>query len=383
MIKFIKDETVKSNFDVYKSHTVHVPSGEPPGSLSRPPAKRKAGVVRPITQGKLLKGGAPNVGLSLLGRSFDSKSFIQMKPQATSRSKPTPQPIPGGSANRQPPVVSSSDKLPPRVTIPPPPPKKSAVPAYRAKFAFEGQDGEMSLQKDDIVELIEKDDNGWWLVRMNGAEGWAPHNYLELVQQSAPAPPAVPPPPRKAPPPKLDNTPSAATAKPASVFPGTVPGNGSAKLRKMPPSKSDANSRPPNPLASKAPPPVAAKPKPPVGAKPPVGKPTIPTASGVPPAPPPPPPPPALGAPAAPAARRPPASNVKSSASKFSGAPGQVDLAAAVSFSSSGFFYFSLPLSFISHSSRSVLKERRMTDIQMYPTVPTTVRNITWNFKET
>ena len=73
MIKFVKDETVTSNFDIYKSHTVHVPSGEPPGSLSRPPAKRKPGVVRPITQGKLLKAGAPDVGHSLLHRSFDSK----------------------------------------------------------------------------------------------------------------------------------------------------------------------------------------------------------------------------------------------------------------------------------------------------------------------
>jgi hypothetical protein len=31
---------------------------------------------------------------------------------------------------------------------------------YRAKFAFEGQEGEMSLQKDDVVELIRKDDDG-------------------------------------------------------------------------------------------------------------------------------------------------------------------------------------------------------------------------------
>ena len=32
---------------MYKSHAVHVATGEPAGSLSRPPAKRKAGVVRP------------------------------------------------------------------------------------------------------------------------------------------------------------------------------------------------------------------------------------------------------------------------------------------------------------------------------------------------
>ena len=59
-IQFVKDETIAKD-DTYKSHTVHVPSGEPPGSLSRPPAKRKAGVVRPITQGKLLRAGGPSV----------------------------------------------------------------------------------------------------------------------------------------------------------------------------------------------------------------------------------------------------------------------------------------------------------------------------------
>jgi len=285
VIKFIKDETVKSNFDLYKSHTVHVPSGEPPGSLSRPPAKRKPGVVRPITQGKLLKAGAPD-----------------KKPQATARPKPTPQPIPGGSANRQPPIVSArNDKppppAPPRVHVPPPPTKQPEIPTYRAKFAFEGQEGEMSLKKDDVVELIEKDDNGWWLVRLNGAEGWAPNNYLELVPQGAPA---APPPPRRGPVPKVDITPSAAsaTAKPVAVFPGMVPSNGSATPRKMTPN-SDANPRP----ASKTAPPLATKPKPPVSAKP--GKPTI------------------------PAAPRPAPSNVKSSVSRPP-APGQVDLAAAL-----------------------------------------------------
>lgn len=74
MIKFVKDATVPANSDVYKSHTVHVPPGESPDSLSRPPAKRKPGVVRPITQGKLLKAGGPSVSRLLLCRSFDSKS---------------------------------------------------------------------------------------------------------------------------------------------------------------------------------------------------------------------------------------------------------------------------------------------------------------------
>ena len=190
----------------------------------------------------------------------------------------------------------------------------------------------MSLKKDDVVELIEKDDNGWWLVKMNGVEGWAPNNYLELVQQSAPPPPPAAPPPRKAPPPKVDTTPSAAsaTAKPVSVFPGMAPSNGSAAPWKTKPSNSDTDTRPPSSLASKAPPPVAAKPKPPVGAKPSVGKPTIPAAS------------------------RPAPSNVKSSVSRPS-APGQVDLAAAVSLSSSRFLFISaypLFFSFFFHTAR-------------------------------
>lgn len=58
-IKVQKDETIPRD-DQYKSHTVHVPSGEPPSSLSRPPAKRKPGVVRPITEGKLLRAGGPS-----------------------------------------------------------------------------------------------------------------------------------------------------------------------------------------------------------------------------------------------------------------------------------------------------------------------------------
>ena len=58
-IKFIKDETVPRG-DVYKSHTVHVPSGEPPTSQSKPVPRPKEGVVRPITQGKLLRKGGPS-----------------------------------------------------------------------------------------------------------------------------------------------------------------------------------------------------------------------------------------------------------------------------------------------------------------------------------
>ncbi|KAG5647725.1 class II myosin [Asterophora parasitica] len=307
-IKFIKDESILKD-GVYKSHTVAVGSGEPLGSLSRPAAKRKAGVVRPITQGKLLRAGGPSD-----------------KPKAAAKPKPTPRPLPGSSAPaaaaaptiRAQPSASTTPRAPPAPpraaaapSPPPPPPAKPAVPSYRAKFAFTGQEGEMSLEKDDIVELVEKDDNGWWLVKKAGTEGWAPNNYLELVPPKAAAPAAPPPPPR---PTSLRPVPAApkpvsadaSAAKPVSVFPS----NGSATPWKKP--ASATSSRPGSSIAgsiSKAPPPIAAKPKPPpvaakLGAPKIPGKPAIPTAprppvgggGGAPPPPPPPPPPPGAGA---------------------------------------------------------------------------------------
>jgi len=177
----------------------------------------------------------------------------------------------------------------------------------------------MSLKKDEVVELVEKDDNGWWLVKKNGVEGWAPNNYLELVQPQAAAPPAPPPPPRKAPAPKIAPVSITAdsSAKPVSVFPGMAAGNGTAAPWKMKTSTSNsdnspANSRPSSALASK-PPPIVSKPKPPVvGAKP--GAPKVGAKPPIPAAPRP--------TPAAPTGRGP--------MSHPATAPGQVDLAAAV-----------------------------------------------------
>ena len=168
---------------------------------------------------------------------------------------------------------------PPRAAAPPPP-AESERPKYKARYAFEGQEGEISLQKDDVVELLQKDDNGWWLVEKDGEEGWAPYNYLELVPPKV-APAAVPsPPPRTRPIPTPSVTPAAAvttdaSSKPVSVFPGMVSANGSAApwKKSLAPttivSGSTENMNVSKKAGSKVPPPVAAKPKPPpVGAKP-------------------------------------------------------------------------------------------------------------------
>ncbi|KAJ7459155.1 myosin class I heavy chain [Mycena galericulata] len=295
-IKFIKDETVKKD-DLYKSHTVHVPSGEPANSLSRPPAKRKPGVVRPITQGKLLKAGGPSdkpkpasrpkpAARPLPGKTTPSVAptpVIHAKPAAVHKSAATP---PSSAAARAPPAKRSSVAAPPPPPPPPPPaPAKPSVPLYRAKFDFAGEEGEMSLAKDDLVELLEQDDNGWWLVKKDGVQGWAPNNYLELAP--APAAAAPPPPARSRPVPakpaattRASPVTADASAKPVSVFPGMAAANGSATpWKKTPASSHDSGA-----VAGKPPPPVASKPKPapPIATKPGApkvpGKPPVPNA---------------------------------------------------------------------------------------------------------
>ncbi|KAL5535659.1 MYO1_1 [Sanghuangporus sanghuang] len=382
-IKFVKDETVPRD-DVYKSHTVHVPSGEPPNSLSRPPAKRKPGVVRPITQGKLLRAGGPDkpkttsrprpAAQSLPGKAAAPPPSIRPAPAAAAPSAmsapkpavqsfstgagvppPPPPPPPPGKATAPVAPPQSSAKVssppapaslpvraaaPPAPPPPPPPPEEPEVQMYKARFAFEGQPGEMSLQKGDLVELVEKDDNGWWLVKKNGEEGWTPSNYLEFVPPKPKAVHTHPPPPpagRRPPPvpgvapessgPAVRATPlrsvaADANAKPVAVFPGMAPANGSAApWRKNISSDSNdtspGNSRPTSVVGSKPVPAIAAKPKPappPVASKPKVpGKPPIPTA-----------PRPVSGVPSAPSR---PGGGVKPPPGA---APGQMDLAAAL-----------------------------------------------------
>jgi myosin-1 len=201
-IKFVKDESVQRE-DVYKSSTVTVASGESPTSLSKPPAKKKPGLVRPITSGKLLRAGGPS-------------SANKPKPRAVPRPTPTPAALPSGrtaAAALPPPATNgaaraipapkrASAAAPPPPPPPPPPAAEPETPKYLVLYAFDtDQDGEMALVKDEAVEVTQKEENGWWLVKKNGVEGWAPSNYLELIPPKPRAPPPAPAPVKRAPPP--------------------------------------------------------------------------------------------------------------------------------------------------------------------------------------
>ena len=223
-IMFKKDETVQKD-DVYKSSTVSVGSGEPANSVSRPAPKKKPGLVRPITQGKLLRAGGP------------SNANNKPKPRAIPRSTPVAVKLPGsggasvGAARPAAAISAASASGAARSAPPPPPPPAAAapepqVPRYKALYAFATENvGEMALQKDDVVEVTQKDEtgSGWWLVKKNGVEGWAPSNYLELIPQAPPKPKAAPAPPvKRAPPTAPASATSSGTSTPVSNRPAVA-----------------------------------------------------------------------------------------------------------------------------------------------------------------
>ena len=180
----------------------------------------------------------------------------------------------GSGGSRPPPAPPRAAPKPPAAAAQP------KVPLYKAKYAFEGQEGELSLKKDDILELVKKEDNGWLLMKKDGLEGWAPENYLELVVPKTE--PAAPPPPPRSAVPKAPMAPVAAnaSAKPVAVFPGMV-ANGASSAPTWKKNNTTttaaagaAAAKPAPPIASKSKPPIAAKP----GAKP-AAKPPVPAAA--------------------------------------------------------------------------------------------------------
>ncbi|KAK4136603.1 myosin-1 [Trichocladium antarcticum] len=219
MVKVLKDAPTQHDF--YKSGSVHTGPGEPANSVSRPTPKGKPVPPRPITRGKLIRPGGPG------GRP--SRVPVNRKPQArpsASSSRPVPQPHPAAAA------AAASVSLPSHtrqssharqqssssVRAPPPPPPPPAAPAAKPKimakvlYDFAGQrDNELSIKAGQLIEIVQKENNGWWLAKVSGGQAWVPAAYVE--EQEAPPPPVVAP--RPPPPPPAAN----GRAKPAAPQP--------------------------------------------------------------------------------------------------------------------------------------------------------------------
>ncbi|KAJ9271952.1 hypothetical protein DTO212C5_2033 [Paecilomyces variotii] len=233
VVKVVKDPAVPRD-DTYKSSTIHTGPGEPANSVSKPTPRGKQVGARPVTKGKLLRPGGPGGGPSKLSG----------RPAAAAKPMPTPRPLPGGSQPAaQPRIVpqpaaaaaaaashtrnvSTASTRSVRAPPPPPPaaPPAAAKPTAKVLYDFASdRSNELSVRAGDIIEVLSKEANGWWLC-MNpttGIQGWAPQAYLEEQAAPAPAPRPGPPPPPAAP--KATNgvaaTIAAAKAKPTPPAP--------------------------------------------------------------------------------------------------------------------------------------------------------------------
>ncbi|KHJ35989.1 putative p-loop containing nucleoside triphosphate hydrolase [Erysiphe necator] len=229
-IKVIKDST--TGIDFYKSGAIHTSKGEPPDSISQPLPKGKPVPARPFTKGRLLKPGGPSGRPSRLGN--------------TSRNtKPVPKPIGNATINHNipnPPEAIEKQNHEPttysqfserKTSRPPPPPPPAINPKetkYRVLYDFIGQsDNEISVRKDELLTVIQKENNGWWLVKnASSQQGWAPTAYLkkELIEST----PAL-------------------TSRPTPLAPPKAVGNGPVVRAKpippMPPAKRPVSGRKP------------------------------------------------------------------------------------------------------------------------------------------
>ncbi|KAI8075059.1 P-loop containing nucleoside triphosphate hydrolase protein [Gongronella butleri] len=252
-LQFVRDETIKRD-DVYKSHVVRVPTGEPansesaglisskpavssyqhrappaaarrgppaaaaaPSSLSQrptppPPGPRPAvgGGIRPPGIGGVRPPAPPlaNARPGINKPPAPAAPSGGIRPPIVSAFKPAaPAPSAANYSNNarasviapRPAPAPAAAATPRRAPPPPPPPiaaKPAGPPQYKALYPFQSaEDGEIAFQKDAILEILEKDENGWWLAKYQGKEGWVPSNYLK--EYTAPRPSAPPPPARR------------------------------------------------------------------------------------------------------------------------------------------------------------------------------------------
>ncbi|MCJ1454336.1 class II myosin [Mycoblastus sanguinarius] len=261
VVKVVKDSTVPRD-DLYKSGTIHTSQGEPANSQSRRTPKGKPKAGKPITSGKLLRPGGPGGGPSKLSsRPAASSPVPGPVPSQSSQSRPTSAQTPSQARPVPQPVAAQARAVPQPLAVingtshrrresssinrAPPPPPPAAPPAarkdtYKALYDFGGQSHtELSLQKDEIVEVLQKEGNGWWLAKKldGSSQGWSPSAYL-VEEAPKPIPPPAPPAPvarSVPPPPPAASTngvnggsprPTATKAKPTPPAPPKRPGGG-------------------------------------------------------------------------------------------------------------------------------------------------------------
>jgi len=210
LVKVIKDAPTPADF--YKSSTIHTQPGESPASASRPTPKGKPVPPRPITRGKLIKPGGPGGRPSRIPQNRTPQTRPRATAASSARSENQPRvtaaaavasaftnPIPSHTRQQS---NTSAARAPP----PPPPAAPAKPPKIMAKVLYDfAQENvnELTITAGQIIEIVQKENNGWWLAKTANGQAWVPAAYVE--EQAPPAPPPVVAPRPPPPPPSATN----------------------------------------------------------------------------------------------------------------------------------------------------------------------------------
>ncbi|ANB14006.1 myosin 5 [Sugiyamaella lignohabitans] len=180
------------------ANTYSYPSSTPAAASSIPAGPAVTAQPASMTNNTLGSGpGAAAAAAAAAAMSHTTSSARQAPVKAT--------PSPAVPAQRTSPAAKRVSRVPPPPPVAsskpsPPPPAPPAQPTAKALYDYAGtRPNELSISKDEIVYVLQKADNGWWLAEKldKSAQGWTPASYVEEIKVES-APPAAA---RKAPPP--------------------------------------------------------------------------------------------------------------------------------------------------------------------------------------
>ena len=66
-------------------------------------------------------------------------------------------------------------------SAPPPLPGRNSEQWITVASYDKEQSTEIGFREGTQVEIVEKDDSGWWLIRIGAEEGWAPSTFLQKM----------------------------------------------------------------------------------------------------------------------------------------------------------------------------------------------------------
>lgn len=175
------ESVLAAKFQARNSETMPAKTSSEP-----PPVLKKPGMKQSANDNERESGNVSASALKAKFETMDSKKpnpvkngpqFRTSKPVVPEKKilpKPALQPKPPVSSKK--PSTNSDSK----VTSTPSKVKEKKTLTYTATADFEAQqEGEISFYAGDSVSIKQQHDTGWWLVSINGQEGWAPATYLQ------------------------------------------------------------------------------------------------------------------------------------------------------------------------------------------------------------